>query len=157
MVVTLDVSKLSGWLNTGGGESCAMVASGHAFCRESKRGHAMRGELRGPGGGRRRATAVTTAVHAACTGGLDPQGQGRGGGAHVEHAVHICDAGGVEAQRLVERIRGLPRVETRAHAMRGEVRAGMPEVAGDRGARSVQGRARLQIGGSAGHGHTMNM
>ena len=31
--------------------------------------------------------------------------------------------------------------------MRGEVRAGMPEAAGDRGARSVQERARLQIRG----------
>eukprot|EP00964_Phaeocystis_antarctica_P062715 scaffold37601_cov54-Phaeocystis_antarctica.AAC.1 len=35
------------------------------------------------------------------------------GGAHLEHVLHGCDAGGVEAQRLVERIRLLPRVETR--------------------------------------------
>ena len=33
MSVTLDVSKLSGWLNT------------DADCRESKAGHAMRGEV----------------------------------------------------------------------------------------------------------------
>ena len=34
-----------------------------------------------------------------------------GGGAHVEPVGHGCDAGGVEAQRLVEHRRGLPRVE----------------------------------------------
>ena len=34
MVVTLEVSKLSGWLNA------------PAFCRESKGGHAMRDEVR---------------------------------------------------------------------------------------------------------------
>ena len=31
-------------------------------------------------------------------------------GAHVEHIIHVCDAGRVEAQRLVEHRRGLPRV-----------------------------------------------
>eukprot|EP00964_Phaeocystis_antarctica_P103349 scaffold68639_cov42-Phaeocystis_antarctica.AAC.1 len=36
-------------------------------------------------------------------------------GAHVEHVAHVRDAGGVEAQRLVERRRGLPRVERRAY------------------------------------------
>ena len=35
------------------------------------------------------------------------------------------------------------------HTVRGEVRPGRQEAAGDRGARSVQGRARLQIGGRA--------
>ena len=35
MVVTLEVSKLSGWLNA------------DAYCRESNRGHTVRGELRG--------------------------------------------------------------------------------------------------------------
>ena len=42
--VTLEVSKLSGWLNA------------FAFCRESKEGHAVRGEVygsrRAAGGGR---------------------------------------------------------------------------------------------------------
>ena len=51
MFVTLDVSKLSGWLNA------------FASCREGIRCWAC-----GPGGGRRRATA---AVHTACRGGLD--------------------------------------------------------------------------------------
>eukprot|EP00964_Phaeocystis_antarctica_P023617 scaffold13190_cov60-Phaeocystis_antarctica.AAC.5 len=39
MVVTLEVSRLSGWLNA------------EALCRV-KGGHAMRGEVRGTGGGR---------------------------------------------------------------------------------------------------------
>eukprot|EP00964_Phaeocystis_antarctica_P108857 scaffold73351_cov48-Phaeocystis_antarctica.AAC.2 len=50
------------------------------------------------------------ATQAACTGGgLDPrfgvQGTRK---AHVEHGVHVRDLGRVKAQRLVERIRGLP-------------------------------------------------
>ena len=55
MVVTLEVSKLSGWLND------------DAYCRESKGGHAVRGEVYGSAGGRRQATAV----QAACRRGLD--------------------------------------------------------------------------------------
>eukprot|EP00964_Phaeocystis_antarctica_P039442 scaffold22564_cov67-Phaeocystis_antarctica.AAC.4 len=48
MVVTLDVSKPSGWLNA------------DAPCRESKRGHMRCGARCRPGGGRWRATAVCT-------------------------------------------------------------------------------------------------
>ena len=55
MSVTLDVSKLSGWLNAA------------APCRESKGGHAVRGEVYQSRGGRRR----TTAAHAMCRKGLD--------------------------------------------------------------------------------------
>ena len=44
------------------------------------------------------------------------------GGAHVEHVAHVGDAEGVEAQRLVERPRILPRVERR-RTMRDEVQA----------------------------------
>eukprot|EP00964_Phaeocystis_antarctica_P046910 scaffold27116_cov51-Phaeocystis_antarctica.AAC.1 len=55
MVVTLDVSMLSGWSNA------------DASCRESKGGHTMRGEVRAGGGGKRRATAA----HAACRGRLN--------------------------------------------------------------------------------------
>eukprot|EP00964_Phaeocystis_antarctica_P060772 scaffold36265_cov43-Phaeocystis_antarctica.AAC.3 len=40
MSMTLEVSKLSGWLNA------------DAPCRESKGGHTVRGEVCGPGGGR---------------------------------------------------------------------------------------------------------
>ena len=54
MLVTLEVSKLSGWLNT------------NAFCRESEGGHMVRGEGAGLEAGGRRVTAV----HAACRGGL---------------------------------------------------------------------------------------
>mgnify|MGYP004088907117 CR=1 FL=1 len=50
MVVTLEVSKLSGWLNA------------FAPCREPKGWHTIRCWVRcGPGGGRRRATAVQKA------------------------------------------------------------------------------------------------
>eukprot|EP00964_Phaeocystis_antarctica_P091314 scaffold58545_cov57-Phaeocystis_antarctica.AAC.2 len=94
--VTLDVLKLSGWLNA------------DAPCRESKGGHTLRVEVRAGRGGRRRAIAG----HAVSE-----------GGAHVEHALHVLDAGRVEAQRLVERRRFLPRVERRAYCtVRGELR-----------------------------------
>eukprot|EP00964_Phaeocystis_antarctica_P032563 scaffold18441_cov48-Phaeocystis_antarctica.AAC.1 len=81
MSVTLDVSKLSGWLNA------------DAYCREPKGGHTVRGGMRPE---RRR----TTAAQAACRRDSTADwGQAREG-AHPEHAVHACDAGGVEAQRL---------------------------------------------------------
>eukprot|EP00964_Phaeocystis_antarctica_P140615 scaffold105480_cov45-Phaeocystis_antarctica.AAC.1 len=70
------------------------------------------------------------------------------GGVHEEHELHGRDAGGVEAQRLVERRRVLPRVERRAYDAGRGIRTGRRKRAGDGGARSVvQGRARLQIGG----------
>ena len=53
MILTLEVSKLSGWLNA------------DAYCRESIEGHAVRGEVCGSGGSRR----WTTAAQAACRGG----------------------------------------------------------------------------------------
>ena len=40
------------------------------------------------------------------------------------------------------------------HTVRGEMRAGRPEAAGDGGARSVQGRVRLQVEGRAGEERT---
>ena len=55
VVVTLEVSKLSGWLNA------------DAPCRESNGGHMRCGARCGPGGGRRRVTAV----QAACRGKID--------------------------------------------------------------------------------------
>ena len=82
MVVTLEVSKLSGWSNA------------DAPCRESKGGHAVRGERasREAAGGR-----LASAGHAACRGlraRLQSWGRARGG-AHVEHEVHARDAGGI--------------------------------------------------------------
>ena len=115
--VTLEVLKLSGWLNT------------NAPCRESKGGHAMWGELRAERQDKRRATAGQTA----CRGGrwegvgqprckqraqgqIRPEmwGAGHERGAHGERADHVRDLGRVKAQGLVERYRDLPRVERRA-------------------------------------------
>eukprot|EP00964_Phaeocystis_antarctica_P149894 scaffold117165_cov54-Phaeocystis_antarctica.AAC.3 len=136
MSVTLEVSKLSGWLNV------------DARCRASKEGHAMRGEVqtgRPEVAGDRGARSVQGRAR------LQIGSRARGG-AHVEHGVHGCDAGGVEAQRLVERRRDLPRVERKAcDAGRGADREAA-EVAAGRGARSVQERARLQIGSKARRG-----
>ena len=78
-------------------------------------------------------------------------------GAHVEHAAHGCDAGGVETQRLVEHRRFLPRVGKRACGAGRGRRTGRREAAGDRGASSAQGGARLQIGGGHGEERTKNM
>ena len=131
MSVTLEVSKLSGWLNA------------LAYCRESKEGHAMRGKVPT---GRWRATAV----QAACMGRDRLQiGSRARGGAHYEPCFHGCDAGGVEAQRLVERRRFLPRVGRSAYGGVQGAGRGRREAAGNGGARSVQERDRLQIGGRA--------
>ena len=67
MLVTLEVSKLSGWLNAA------------APCRESNGGHAARGEVRA---GDRGARSVQGRAR------LQNRGRARGG-AHVEHGVHV--------------------------------------------------------------------
>ena len=67
MVVTLEVSKLSGWLNA------------DAPCRESKGGYAVRGEVRGPAGGR----CGTAAAQGSVQGRARPE---VGGGAHGRSA-----------------------------------------------------------------------
>ena len=95
MFVTLEVSKLSGWLNA------------DAYCRESKGGHTVRGEVCREGDGGARSVVRGRAR-------LHIRGRAREG-AHPEHVVHVRDAGGVEAQRLVERRRILPRVERGAY------------------------------------------
>ena len=83
---------------------------------------------------------------------LQTGGKARGG-AHVEHVAHGCNFGRIEAQRLVERRRALSRVERRAYIRCGaKCGPGGWEAAGDRGARSVQGRDRLQIGCMQGTG-----
>ena len=134
MVVTLEVSKLSGWLNA------------DASYRESKEGHAMRGEVqtkRPEVAGDRGARSVQQRAR------LQIGSRARGG-AHGEHVSHVCDAGGVEAQRLVERRRGLPRDERRA------CDAGQGadwEVAGDRGASGVQGGLDCRLGAAWGGAH----
>ena len=84
MVVTLEVSKLSGWLNA------------DALCQ-----HAVPGEIyrsaRAGGGGRPRCK------QRAGQGSTADSGHRVRGGAHGEHAGHDRDAESVEAQRLVER------------------------------------------------------
>eukprot|EP00964_Phaeocystis_antarctica_P049390 scaffold28648_cov60-Phaeocystis_antarctica.AAC.2 len=98
MFVTLEVSKLSGWLNA------------DATCRESKEGRARRGEVQT---GRPEVAADRGARSVQERARLQIGSRARGG-AHVEHVSHVCDAGGVEAQRLVELRRVLSRVERRA-------------------------------------------
>ena len=98
--------------------------------------------MRGEGAGQQTGATASTA----CKGGSTADwGQNRRG-AHVEHLAHVCDAGRVEAQRLVERPRALPRVERRAYGVVHTQNNGRREAAGDRGASS---RARLRIGGRA--------
>eukprot|EP00964_Phaeocystis_antarctica_P103862 scaffold69098_cov54-Phaeocystis_antarctica.AAC.4 len=84
MVVTLVVSKLSGWLNA------------DAPCRESKGGHTVRGGVQA---GRREA-AGDRGTHSVRGRARLQVGDRARGGAHVEHVSHGRDAGGVEAQRL---------------------------------------------------------
>ena len=88
--VTLDVSRLSGWLNA------------DAPCRVTTGAH--RGRYPGieAGGGGAGARSVCTEDPAWTLGGTAREG------AHHEHVVHVWDAGRVEAQRLVERRRVLP-------------------------------------------------
>ena len=98
MSVTLEVSKLSGWLNA------------DAYCRESNGGHTVWEEVQSTG----RPEAAGDRGARSAQGRARPQiGSRARGGAHAEHVGHDLDAGGVEAQRLVESIRGLPRVERR--------------------------------------------
>eukprot|EP00964_Phaeocystis_antarctica_P066652 scaffold40320_cov67-Phaeocystis_antarctica.AAC.1 len=77
MVVTLEVSKLSGWLNA------------DAPCRESKRGHTVREDVRA---GRREAAGDRGARSVQGRARLQIRDRARGG-AHHEHGVHGCDAG----------------------------------------------------------------
>ena len=79
MLVTLEVSKLSGWLNA------------DADCRGSKGGHTVRGEVRA---GRRDVAGDRGARSVQARARLQTRGSARGG-AHVEHETHGRDAGGI--------------------------------------------------------------
>ena len=72
-------------------------------------------------------------------------------GAHLKHVAHVCHAGRVEAQRLVERRRALPRAK-KANAV-GEMRAGRRE-----GVRATCGESSVQrsTNWSFGQGHAMS-
>ena len=93
MVVTLDVSKLSGWLNA------------DVPCRVERRAYAA-----GRGAAREAWGRWVAAAQVACTGRARPRAGGGQGtrGAHGEHLAHVRDLGRVEAERLVERLRALP-------------------------------------------------
>eukprot|EP00964_Phaeocystis_antarctica_P037462 scaffold21386_cov55-Phaeocystis_antarctica.AAC.2 len=90
--MTLDVSKLSGWLNA------------LAFCRVGRRILDA-----GRGAGREGRNRLKAGAQGTC-------------GAHYEHEAQVLEAGRFEAERLVERRRGLPRFERRADRIRSEVR-----------------------------------
>ena len=94
MLVALDVSRLSGWLNA------------DAPCQVERRAYdAERGVGREAG---RRGSAAAHERHARREGpAVKGLWQGMGG-AHPEHAFHGLDAGRVEGQRLIERRRRLP-------------------------------------------------
>ena len=132
MVVTLDVSKLSGWLNA------------DATCRESKEGRAMRGEVQTG----RPEVWRPTAVHAACRRGLECR-LGRAGHGEERTANMPPMVVTLEVSKLSGWLNADVncRESKEGRAVRGEVQTGRPEVAAGRGARSVQGWARLQIGG----------
>ena len=105
MFVTLDVSKLSGWLNA------------DASCRvETKAYEAGRGA-----GKRGREVRRATATQLKCAGGKWTLSAWHARGAHRKHVAHVYDAGRVEAQRLIERRRFLPSRNGRYEA--GELQA----------------------------------
>ena len=97
MAVTLDVSQLSGWLNAA------------AFCRVKGKHVREEGRHVGPGDGRgvwgrwrrKQRAQGGSQLRRLCWQGTR--------GAHRKHVLHECDAGRVPAQRLVERLRVLPR------------------------------------------------
>ena len=90
MVVTLDVSKLSGWLNASA--CCRVVRGGHT--RQATR--RLGGACEWAGGGARSEAGERR------KGDQRVRGTGR---ARLKHARHGGDAGRVETQRLVERSR----------------------------------------------------
>jgi hypothetical protein len=111
MVVTLEVSKLSGWLKA------------YAACRVEREEHAIWGEVRA---GRRWVVARRKRVCARRRSDSRLGGQGTRG-AHGEHALHVRDLGGVKAHRLAEGRRALP-------SQKGGMRYGARCKAGRRGA-----------------------
>eukprot|EP00964_Phaeocystis_antarctica_P059035 scaffold35033_cov54-Phaeocystis_antarctica.AAC.2 len=135
MFVTLEVSRLSGWLNA------------DAPCREWKEGHAMRRRLQT----RRPEVAADRGARGVQERARLQIGRRARGEAHVEHVAHVCDAGGVEAQRLVERPRLLPRVERRTCGVGRGARVGGQQAVDDRGGKQRAGEGATADWG-AGHG-----
>ena len=137
MSVTLDVSKLSAWLNA------------FANCRVEKRACDARRGIHGPRGVEALGGGDASGVHGKrLTQGCGGQGTR---GAHGEHVVHGRDLGRVEAERLVERVRLLP---SRKAGMRCGKRCGpggMRALGGGDASGMCTGRARLKAVGGAGH------
>ena len=99
MLVTLDVSKLSGWLKA----NAACRAKGRYATRGEVCADWKVGELKGVG--QRRAQAPRT-LRTHDYEGLG--GRARARRAHLEHPIHIRYSGRVEVQRLVKLLRALP-------------------------------------------------
>jgi hypothetical protein len=139
MVVTLEVSKLSGWLKA------------DAACRVEGRAGDAGGRGMEPGAGR--ACGVVAAHKRHALGCPDSRLGAKGARrAHAEHVAHVRDAEGVEAQRLVEGRRVLP---SRREGMR--CRGERCEPGGERawGGGGTQaactGMSRLKACGGQGH------
>ena len=90
-----------------------LVGVGQGVCElpSRKEGMTVRGELRV---GRREAAGDRGARSVQGRARLQIRSRARGG-AHVEYVAHDCNLGRIEAQRLIERRRGLPRVKMRAY------------------------------------------
>ena len=115
MSVTLDMSKLSGWLNA-------------ALCRVTPR----------------LTEDDTKEQRREGRWGQGVGGRARARGAHVKHIVHVRDAGRVEAQRLVERRRGLPSRKGK-HKTSGDRRAWRRKRGGAAAAAQAACRQRTQV------------
>ena len=109
MLVTLEVSKVSGWLNA------------FVYCRV-QRGAWEAGDMQSAGG---RRPVGGSGKH---VGALQLE-DWAGAEPHRKHVPHPRDAGGVEGQRLVERSRVLPSPKGR-HAERAIRRARRREGVG---------------------------
>ena len=128
MSVTLEVSKLSGWLKA------------DAACRESKGGHTVRGARVRAG---RREAAGDRGARSVQGRGLDCRlgaGHGEERTQNMRYMVVTLEvsklSGWLNAHALC-------RESARGHTVRDGLRAGRREAVDNRGARSVQGRARL--------------
>ena len=127
MVVTLEVSKLSGWLNT------------RAYCRESKGGHPLGGELRE---GRREAAGDCGARSVQARARLQIIG-GRARGRAEERTRNISlMVVTLEVSKLSGWLNAdAPCRESKGgHPLGGELREGRWQAAGDRSAQTQRAR-----------------
>ena len=124
MLVTLDVSKLSGWLNA----DAPCPVERRAF----KAGRVW--------AGRRKRAGRWRCKERAGEGPKGDQGVRGTGGAHPKHGPHGGDVGRVEAQRLVELRRVLPSQKEGIQGRRKERGLGGASVWAGCRARSVRAR-----------------